>query len=52
MAEAFLNGADVIPAFEPMCGDECRTVWQPTRFVSPAFRPASVTARCTTDWCR
>jgi hypothetical protein len=29
--------------------NECRSVWHPTRFTSPAFRPASVTARCAAD---
>jgi len=30
----------------------CRSVWQLTGLVNPAFRVASLTARCSTDSCR
>jgi hypothetical protein len=49
MAEEFLDRADVRPAFEQGVANEFRKVWHPTRFARPAFRPASVTARCTAD---
>jgi hypothetical protein len=43
--EEFLNRSNVGAAFEQMGRNECRNVWQLTRFVSPVRRTAAVTAR-------
>jgi len=56
VGEQLLDGTGVVSGFEPASSKcvakECRKVWQLTRFVKPARRADSATARGIADSCR